>query len=68
MTAEELIAKAKQALEEHDNSLPLKHSKEEAKAWAKKYNRLSKELESLIASNPNRKVRVPDEEEEQDDE
>ena len=62
------IEQAKQSLAEHEASLPAKHSKAEAKAWAKKYNKLSDKLEQLIASDPNRKIRIADGDFESDDE
>jgi hypothetical protein len=61
----ERIALLKQELDAHIN---IKPSKAEAKDWAKKFNKLSNQLDALRASDPNRKVRIADEPEEDEDE
>lgn len=66
-TIADRIAIVKVEIERHLDTLNAKPSREEAKAWAKKYNNLSKQLEELCAADPNRKVRIEDEDESEED-
>jgi len=55
------------AIEAHLETLQAKPTKAEAKAWARKYNSLSSQLEALKASDPNRKHRAIDDTDEDND-
>lgn len=63
----ERIALVEVELARHLDSLTAKPSITEAKAWAKKYNNLCKQLDDLRASDPNRKVRIKDEDDSDED-
>jgi hypothetical protein len=66
-TLNDNITTVKAEIQRHLDALTAKPTRAEAKAWSVKHDKLHKQLNDLLASDPNRKVRIKDDDEQDDD-